>query len=76
MPGLDDKERILRQKILLNRKLGLDGPAATGDMDLFDENDLKLTEAPKKTTETTVIIQCLLFCFRDCVYYSVCLLLS
>lgn len=51
--GLDDKEKIQRQKLLLNRKLGLDGPAATEDLELFTEEDLCTAPESEKKPGTT-----------------------
>ncbi|XP_067936864.1 TATA-binding protein-associated factor 172-like [Watersipora subatra] len=54
--GLDDKEKILRQKLLLNKKLGLEGPVAEG-LELFDDEDLKPAESSSMTPIKTVSVQ-------------------
>lgn len=49
MQGLDDKEMVQRQKLLLNRKLGLDGPVSADGLELFDEADF-VVQATKETS--------------------------
>ena len=65
--GLDDKEKIQRQKLLLNKRLGLDGPAAEG-LELFDDEDLRTTDDTKISATPSVSVGYLLLNMVWCYY--------
>ena len=66
--GLDDKEKIQRQKLLLNKRLGLDGPAAEG-LELFDDEDLRTTDDTKILATPSVSVGYLLLNIVWCSYF-------
>ena len=67
--GLDDKEVIQRQKLLLNKRLGLEGPAAEG-MELFNEEDLKMPEQPSKKPSKVLVSSGILIVMKDIQLYD------
>lgn len=50
--GLDDKELIKQQKMVLNKRLGLEGPMSDG-LQLFDDSDLMTSNEPASVTAST-----------------------
>lgn len=61
--GMDDKEQLLQQRQLLNKRLGLDAAGAFGldSSALFDDSDLRYTQSTLSSSNNNNSKVCLIY---------------